>query len=112
MVRRPSRRYAAGVGRSREHRQRDDTDMTGMRRMMLVSVLCVGAGVAGCATPEEWKTWREHPTHWASGDHGFFSLRNREGKAARVTRNDIAMARDQGWWGKPLTVDQAQILER
>jgi len=86
--------------------------MTGMRRMMLVSVLCVGAGVAGCATPEEWKTWREHPTHWASGDHGFFSLRNREGKAARVTRNDIAMARDQGWWGKPLTVDQAQILER
>ena len=87
--------------------------MTGMRRVVaLVSVLWVGAGVAGCATSEEWKTWREHPTHWASGDHSFFSLRNREGTAARVTRTDIAMARDQGWWGKPLTVDQAQILER
>ena len=85
-----------------------------MRRMGWRVVLIGGVLVAlgGCASSEEWKTWKEHPTHWASGDHGFFSLRNREGKAAKVTRNDIAMARDQGWWGKPLTVDQAQILER
>jgi hypothetical protein len=67
---------------------------------------------AGCATGEEWTTWKEHPTHFASGDHMFFSTRNREGARPRVTRQDIAMARDQGWWGKPITVSQEQILER
>jgi hypothetical protein len=41
-----------------------------------------------------------------------FSMRNRESKAARVTRADVAMARDQAWWGKAVTVDQAQIIER
>jgi hypothetical protein len=42
----------------------------------------------------------------------FFSTRNAEGTQPRVTRQDIAMARDQGWWGKAITVDQGQILER
>lgn len=68
--------------------------------------------VAGCATSEEWSTWQSHPTHFASGDHMFFSIRNREGTAPRVTRQDIALARDQAWWGKPITVSQEQILER
>jgi hypothetical protein len=68
--------------------------------------------VAGCASTDEWRTWKEHPTHYASGDHGFFSLRNREGKSAKVTRDDIAQARDQGWWGKPITVSSEQIIER
>jgi hypothetical protein len=67
---------------------------------------------SGCATSEEWQTWRDHPTHFASGDHLFFSTRNKEGSAPRVTRQDIAMARDQGWWGKAITVGQEQILER
>jgi hypothetical protein len=67
---------------------------------------------AGCASSEEWTTWREHPTHFASGDHLFFSTRNAEGSAPRVTRQDIATARDQGWWGKPITVEQGAILER
>ena len=67
---------------------------------------------AGCATSEEWQTWRDHPTHFASGSHMWFSTRNREGTTARVTRQDIAMARDQGWWGKPITVSQEAILER
>jgi hypothetical protein len=78
-------------------------------------VFVIGGAVlmlAGCATSEEWQTWKEHPTHYASGDHGFFSLRNREGGSAKVTRDDIALARDQGWWGKPITVSQEQILER
>jgi hypothetical protein len=66
----------------------------------------------GCASGDEWTTWREHPTHFASGQHLFFSTRNREGATARVTRQDIAMARDEGWWGKPITVSQEQILER
>jgi hypothetical protein len=68
--------------------------------------------VSGCASSDEWQTWREHPTHFASGDHLFFSTRNTEGSAPRVTRQDIAMARDQGWWGKPITVEQSAILER
>jgi hypothetical protein len=67
---------------------------------------------SGCASSEEWQTWRDHPTHFASGDHMFFSTRNTEGKTPRVTRQDIALARDQGWWGKAITVNQEQILER
>lgn len=79
-------------------------------KVLLVFAALLAAG--GCASGEEWSTWREHPTHFASGDHMFFSTRNAEGKQARVTRQDIAMARDQGWWGKAITVDQGQILER
>jgi hypothetical protein len=41
-----------------------------------------------------------------------FSVRNREGKDARVSRADINAARTEGWWGKPITVSQEQILER
>jgi hypothetical protein len=67
---------------------------------------------AGCATGEEWQTWKEHPAHFASGSHMGFSVRNREGTSARVTRKDIATARDEAWWGKPITVSQEQILER
>ena len=76
---------------------------------LLCGVLMV---VAGCATNEEWSTWKQHPTHFASGDHGFFSIRNRDDSAKRVTRQDIALARDQGWWGRPITVSQEQIQER
>jgi hypothetical protein len=42
----------------------------------------------------------------------FFSLRNQHGAKPTVTRKDITLARDQGWWGKPITVNQDQILER
>ena len=79
-------------------------------RLVLIGSVLVALG--GCASSEEWRTWKEHPTHYASGDHGFFSLRNREGKSAKVTRDDIATARDQGWWGRPITVSSEQILER
>ena len=81
----------------------------GWRIVLGVTVLLAASG---CASSEEWQTWRDHPTHFASGDHLFFSTRNKEGNAPRVTRQDIAMARDQGWWGKAITVGQEQILER
>jgi hypothetical protein len=84
-----------------------------MRRIAtLVLVGGVLVAVTGCASSEEWKTWREHPTHFASGDHMSFSVRNKEGGTPRVTRQDIAMARDEAWWGRPITVSQEQILER
>jgi hypothetical protein len=41
-----------------------------------------------------------------------FSVRNREGTTPRVSRQDISLAREQSWWGKPITVSQEQILER
>jgi hypothetical protein len=78
-------------------------------------VLLLGGSLllaTGCATSEEWKTWKEHGTHFASGEHMTFSVRNREGSAPRVSRQDIAKARDEAWWGKPVTVSQEQILER
>lgn len=79
-------------------------------RLLLIGGVLVA--VAGCATGEEWTTWRQHPTHFASGDHLFFSTRNREGTSPRVTRQDITKARDETWWGKSITVSQEQILER
>ena len=66
----------------------------------------------GCATAAEWETWKVHTSHFASGDHLRFSWQNGEDKAVRVTRGDVALARDQNWWGKAITVDQQQIIER
>jgi hypothetical protein len=69
--------------------------------------------VLGCASADEWATWRAHPSHFASGSHLVFSARHGgAAPATRVTRNDVVLARDQAWWGKPVTVDQAQIIER
>jgi hypothetical protein len=79
-------------------------------RLLLVGGVLVAA--TGCATAEEWQIWRSNGAHFASGDHMFFSVRNREGTRPTVTRKDITLARDQGWWGKPITVNQDQILER
>ena len=67
--------------------------------------------LTACATGEEWAEWKSHSTHFASGDHGFFSIRNRGDSAQRVTRQDVTAARDQSWCGKPITVSQNQILE-
>ena len=45
---------------------------------------------AACATSEEWSEWRSHTTHFASGTHGFFSLRNnKDGSNPRVSRTDV-----------------------
>jgi Flp pilus assembly protein CpaB len=75
--------------------------------------MAVLLATAGCASTEEWTTWKEHPTHFASGDHMFFSVRNQaDNSAAKVTRQDIALARNEGWWGKPITVSQEAIQER
>jgi hypothetical protein len=83
-----------------------------MRRRRLRPLLVAATLLAGCASSEEWATWKQHPTHFASGEHLVFSVRNREGTTPRVTRENVALARSEGWWGKPITVSQEQILER
>ena len=70
------------------------------------------AGLTGCASSQEWSTWYEHRTHFASGEHMSFSVRTPETGPAHVTRTELSLARDEGWWGKPVTVSQAEILER
>jgi hypothetical protein len=67
---------------------------------------------AGCATNEEWDAWKSRPAHFASTAHMEFSFRNRLGTTSKVTREDIATAREEGWWGKAITVAQEAILER
>jgi hypothetical protein len=67
---------------------------------------------AGCATSEEWATWKQNPAHFASLDHYRFSMTNRLGTTPLVTREDVEKARAQDWWGRPVTVRQEQILER
>jgi hypothetical protein len=67
--------------------------------------------LAGCASSDEWTTWKSHSTHFASGDHMSFSMKTSEA-APQVTRRDVALARDEGWWGKPITIAEGQILER
>jgi hypothetical protein len=79
-------------------------------KLLLLTVVALSA--TGCATGEEWNTWYTHRTHFASYEHMGFSVRNTEGSSPKVTRQDIALARDEGWWGKPITVSQEQILER
>lgn len=78
--------------------------------MIMASLVVV---LTGCATSQEWTTWKEHPAHFSSSDHLFFSVRNREGRdRPAVTRRDVATAREQGWWGQPVTVGQEQVIER
>jgi hypothetical protein len=84
--------------------------MTRGRQWLLAAAILIG--VSGCATGEEWTTWQGHNTHFASGDHLSFSVRNREGRTARVTRDDIAKSGNESWWGKAITVSSEQILER
>jgi hypothetical protein len=68
--------------------------------------------LSGCATSEEWSTWKGHSAHFASKEHMTFSMWNGEGKTVRVNRQDVALAGDQSWWGKAITVDPQQINER
>jgi hypothetical protein len=66
---------------------------------------------AGCATSEQWRDWRSHSTHFASGQHMGFSLRNTEGSPPRVRRSDVEASRAESWWGKAITVSPDQIFQ-
>ena len=81
-----------------------------------VSLASLFAGVlvlsSACATSEQWAEWKSHTTHFASGEHGMFSLRNNnDGSNPRVSRTDIDAARQENWWGKAITVSPEQIFQ-
>ncbi len=59
---------------------------------------------AGCATNEQWREWRSHTSHFASGQHASFSFRNQGPEAQRVKATDVPYARQEGWWGRELTM--------
>ncbi len=81
-----------------------------MLKRFMLPLLGAAIMLAGCATGEEWNTWKTNGAHFASSDHLYFSVRNTG--PARVTRQDIGTARTENWWGRPVTVNQEQILER
>ena len=75
-------------------------------------VLGVTLAVGACASSEQWSEWRAHTTHFASGQHATFSLRNNnDGSNPRVTRADVEAARTETWWGKAITVNPDQIFQ-
>jgi hypothetical protein len=75
-------------------------------------VLGVALLLGACATSEEWAEWRSHTTHFASGQHATFSLRNNnDGSNPRVSRADVDAARTETWWGKAITVSPEQIFQ-
>jgi hypothetical protein len=82
-----------------------------MRTIVILGVLVAGATLSGCATSQEWAEWKQHSSHFASGEHFTFSVRNREGTPTRVSRVDVERSRAQAWWGKAISVDQAAIVE-
>ena len=81
-----------------------------IRAVLVVSVLFL---TGACATSEDWRVWLDHTSHFASGEHGFFSMRNnKDGSNPRVTRSDIEGARTQNWWGiYAVTVSPTQIFQ-
>ncbi len=79
------------------------------RAGLVVGVLLLSGA---CASSAEWQEWANHSSHFASGQHMGFSLRNKQGAAPKATRADIAAARSESWWGQPITVQSEQILER
>jgi hypothetical protein len=80
------------------------------RAALIVGVMFL---TGACATSEDWKVWLGHNTHFASGDHGMFSLRNnKDGSNPRVTRSDIDNSRRENWWGiYAVSVSPSQIIQ-
>ena len=86
-----------------------------MRARMLYGALIIGVSLftSSCASKDDWAMWRSHNTHFASGEHGFFSMRNnKDGSNPKVFRSDIEDSRQQNWWGLyAITVSPSQIFQ-
>jgi hypothetical protein len=85
-----------------------------MRSRIATAMLLFGVVLASgaCATSEQWSEWGQNKTHFASGKHAFFSVRNREDSKPRVTRSDVEIARSESWWGTPVMVSADKILQK
>lgn len=73
-----------------------------MRQATAAATILIGVSLltGACATGQDWSMWRTHTTHFASGEHGMFSMRNnKNGSNPKVSRADIDNARQQDWWG-------------
>jgi hypothetical protein len=82
---------------------------SGLRRIIIL--LAVALAGSACATSEQWAEWRQHPTHFASGEHAGFSLRHRGANPApRVSQRDVDTAKAESWWGEPIVVRPEQIF--
>jgi len=111
LTRRATRPYHGRAGAIGIHLIQEATDMRS--KITLAAALLGVALLAGaCASSEQWAEWRGHTTHFASGDHGMFSMRNNlEGTNPRVTRLDIEASRTENWWGKQISVEPGQIIQ-
>jgi hypothetical protein len=82
-----------------------------VRIPVLLLLLAAAAGSTACANPDQWSEWREHSSHFASGDHLFFSMRHQgENPTPRVRQRDVEEARVQSWWGEPIVVRPDQLF--
>jgi hypothetical protein len=79
-----------------------------VRRSLLIAVL--GCSLSACASGQEWTEWRSHSTHFASGEHMAFSLKNM-GSTPHVKRQDQRDAAAQSWWGRPVIPRADQVFE-
>src|SRR2546428_4582921 len=89
-------------------------EATDMRSKITLAAALLGVALlaGACASSEQWAEWRGHTTHFASGEHGMFSMRNNmEGTNPKVTRLDIEASRTQNWWGKQISVEPGQIIQ-
>jgi len=86
-----------------------------MRRATSVLPILVGVAIlaVGCASQKQWSDWKLHSTHFASGDHMWFSLTHQTQKTPpSVARKDVDNARGQSWWGDQVSVRQSQLSQR
>jgi len=87
--------------------------MRGFSRWSTLRIVLLGSlalGLGACASSEQWSEWRSHSTHFASGDHMGFSLKNM-GDTPHVNRKDMQASGTQNWWGKPVVPRPGQIFE-
>jgi len=82
-----------------------------VRIRVLCLLLAAAAASTACATSEQWAEWRGHSSHFASGQHMWFSLRHQgDNPTPKVRRRDVETARAQIWWGEPIVVRPDQLF--
>jgi hypothetical protein len=86
-----------------------------MRLGTSVLLTLLGAAIlgTGCANHTQWSRWESHSTHFASGEHMYFSLTHQgEKRPPSVTRRDLNNAGAQSWWGDRVAVRPREVSQR